>query len=134
MEIVDPGHEYLLTSYDGKQVNHLVFMKREGDGYPFNVGHHAGTNCQEVLRALIARVKYLNKQIPSVYNWMVLVALRTALMRFEQRAAERHRRTLPDYSVEHVEIESLPTCLGCGHIGCKGDHAAMASRREEPNG
>lgn len=119
---VEPGHEYLLDSYDGEQENRLVFMKREGEGYPFNVGHHAGTNCQEVLRALIARVKYLDSQISSPYNHKVLMALRTSLLCFEQRAANRHGRTFPDYHVFHVEVELLPTCPGCGHIGCEGTH------------
>lgn len=125
MREIDPGHEYLLDSYDGGESVRLVFMKREGESYPFNVGHHPGTNCQEVLRALIARVKYLNRQIPSPYNWMVLCSLRMALLRFEQRAAVRHGRTeLPNYSAEDVEIELMPTCRGCGHIGCEGNHKA----------
>lgn len=123
---VDPGHEYLLDSYDGSEPVRLVFMKREGEGYPFNVGHHPGTNCQETIRALIARLKYLDYQIPSAYNWMVIKSLRVALLRLEQRAATRHGRMLPDYDTEHVEVEFLETCRGCGHVGCEGEHKASA--------
>ena len=120
MKEVDPGHEYLLDSYDGDQVNRLVFVKREGDGYPFNAGHHAGTNCQETLRALIERVKYLQKQVRCNEDILVIDYLRRALWQFEVRAAQRHGRRLPDFYIN--EIENQPTCAGCGHIGCEGNH------------
>ncbi len=116
MKEIDAGHEYELNSYDGKQPNRLVFVKREGEGYPFNVGHHPGTNCQSVIRALIARVKYLQKQIPCVENQVVIRKLRESLWHFEIRAAQRHGRQLPDFP---IEIEAMPTCLTCGHIGCE---------------
>lgn len=129
MECVDPGHEYLLDEYDGyhERGMRLIFVKREGEGYPLNVGHHPGTNCQEVLRALIERVKYLQKQIRCDENAVILRKLRDALWQFEIRAAQRHGRTLPEMS---GGIETLPTCKGCGHIGCNGEHhgAALAAR------
>ena len=53
MEIIDPGHCYKPDTYDGYITETIVFMKREGVNYPFNIGHYAGTNCQEVLRILI---------------------------------------------------------------------------------
>jgi hypothetical protein len=117
MEIIDPGHKYLLESYDGDQGNFLVFMKRDGEGYPGNIGSHAGTNCQEVLRALIARVQYLHRQIPSEYNVCIIRDLRDALLQFELRAAYRHGRQLAhtDIAIEHME-----TCQACGHIACDG--------------
>lgn len=61
MKVIDPGHVYELAHLDGQHVERLVFVKREGDGYPGNFGHHEGTNLQEVLRALIDRVEYLNR-------------------------------------------------------------------------
>lgn len=120
MKEIDPGHEYLLSSYDGQQENRLVFMKREGEGYPFNVGHHAGTNCQEVIRALIARLKYLQSQIPCDENLGALCHLRGALTAFEWRAARRHGRVLylPSDGPPFCEIEELPTCVTCGHVQC----------------
>lgn len=127
MKEVDPGHEYLLDSYDGEQVNRLVFMKREGEGYPFNVGHHPGTNCQEVIRALIARVKYLQKQIPCDENYGLLTHLRGALFCLEYRAARRHGRILHIPSEQPLEVEDYSTCDGCGHIQCKGNHKVHAS-------
>lgn len=123
MKVIDPGHEYELDSYDGGEPVRLVFVKREGEGYPFNVGHHPGTNCQEVIRALIDRVQYLQRQIPCDENPVVVNRLRDALWQFEQRAAERHGRLLPSFE---AAIEKQPTCAGCGHIGCDGQHKAKA--------
>ncbi len=116
MEIIDPGHEYTLASLDGAQENRLVFVKREGPGYPGNVGHHPGTTMQEVLRALIDRAEYVFNQIPcyetSDARWHMIQAV--AL--FERRAAIRHGRTAP------TPEDALhgKTCPKCGHVGCDG--------------
>jgi hypothetical protein len=93
----------------------LYFVKREGEGYPGNVGHHAGTNIQDVLRALIDRVQYLDNQISDVENEFVLNDLRSALFCLEKRAANRHGRVL---GISQREIEKHPVCSKCGHIGC----------------
>lgn len=124
MKVLDPGHKYLLASYDGVEYQELTFVKREGMGYPGNVGHYAGTNIQEVLRVLIDRVNYLNTQIYSVHNEIVLGFLRGAIYELEERAARRHNRTLTfdPYSDPVENIETLPTCPTCGHIECKGEH------------
>jgi hypothetical protein len=116
MRILDSGHTYVLDSLDGKRKNTLSFVKREGPGFPGNVGHHAGTNCQEVLRALIDRVKYLEWQIPHRNNETILNRLEQALWLFEDRAAKRHGREL---RAEFAGIELLPTCPKCGHIECE---------------
>lgn len=131
MKVIDPGHCYELDFLDGEpevvcddqdltelHENRLTFVKREGAGYPGNVGHHPGTNLQEVLRAMIERVKYLDSQIPHVNNSGILVNLRHSLWLLEQRAAERHGRPF-DLSWA-AGIEELPTCQHCGHIGCDG--------------
>lgn len=121
LRCLDAGHEYELDSYDGEQSNRLVFMKREGDGYPLNVGHHAGTNCQEVLRVLIDRVQYLQSQIPCEENERVINNLRSALWEFELRAAKRHGRAsvFPwREQYQPIPIEQQPVCDTCGHVGC----------------
>lgn len=115
MREIDPGHVYELTVYDGMGSQALVFVKREGPGYPGNVGSHAGTNCQEVIRALIARVKYLEGQIAHPENGVILGCLREALMAFERRAAERHGRKLPELA---WPVEQERPCRTCGHIHC----------------
>lgn len=125
MRVVDAGHEYLLDSYDGGEPVRLIFVKREGEGYPFNVGHHPGTNCQEVIRALIDRVQYLQKQIPCEENERIINDLRSCLWNFENRAAKRHGRAFVfpwREQYQTLAVEEQPTCAGCGHIGCEGQH------------
>lgn len=119
MQVIDPGHAYALDELDGPEKSILTFVKREGEGYPGNRGHHAGTNIQEVLRALIDRVKYLDQQIPSHHNALILLHLREALFSLEMRAAGRHKRS-KSFRVDVDRIETYPTCLTCGHIGCPG--------------
>ena len=136
MKVIDPGHVYNLDWLDGDPQqrcdwkdgvgegnvapeNRLTFVKREGPGYPGNVGRHPGTNIQEVLRALIDRVKYLDAQVPHQSNVLVLNALRRAIFNLEVRAAERHGR-LDAFSVP-AAIELEPTCAKCGHVGCGGE-------------
>jgi hypothetical protein len=122
MEVIDPGHKFRLQGYDGGEPQVLVFMKREGKGYPFNVGHHSGTNCQEVIRALIERVKYLQQQVACDQNEQIIQLLRQSLRLFEDRAAQRRGQPLP--SIFQKDIELLATCSTCGHIECEGTHCA----------
>lgn len=124
MEVIDPGHTYHLRSLDLPHGDRgfaiLKFVKREGPGYPGNVGHHSGTTTQEVLRALIERAKYVDNQIPDPGNLMVIRCLRDSIWYLEERAARRHGRpwTLP---IGFEGIEDLPTCPKCNHIGCEGE-------------
>jgi energy-converting hydrogenase Eha subunit B len=118
MEILDPGHEYLLGSLDGGEPEGLVFVKREGPGYPGNIGSHSGTTMQECLRALIDRAKYVNNQIPCSETMAAIDLMRSTILLFELRAARRHGRTLELSASGPIEDE--PTCASCGHIGCAG--------------
>jgi hypothetical protein len=115
MRVVDPGHHYELHNLDGNGTTPLVFVKREGGGYPGNVGHHEGTNLQDVWRACIDRLKYLNRQIPDHANELAIMHMRCALMELEIRAANRHNRPVPEFI---VDVETMPFCPHCGHIGC----------------
>jgi hypothetical protein len=122
MKVIVPGHVYHLDIYDiPKQamapVVWLGFMRRIGPGYPGNVDASSGTNCQEVLRVLIDRVKYLDNQQHSVYNLAILDKLRSALLMFELRAKEMKRQKLPRLDVD--KIETYPACEVCGHIFCR---------------
>lgn len=125
MKTLDPGHTYWLNVLDieadqrhGTEL--LRFVKREGPRYPGNLSHYPGTNCQEVIRALIDRVKYLHSQAPDPHNERIIHHLREALWRFESRAAERYGRVLPPLA-EFESIEEEPTCPGCAHIRCGGE-------------
>lgn len=108
-----------MAELDGHPEGHtLVFVKREGEGYPGNVGHHAGTTTQEVLRALIDRMKYVDNQIHHARNDQAIYNMRAAIYELEYRAAERHGRVWNRAGV--VGIEDDPTCPKCHHIGCEG--------------
>jgi hypothetical protein len=121
VKCIDGGHKFLLRNYDGGEpYQPIQFMKREGPGYPFNVGHYPGTNCQEVLRALVSRVEYLQSQIACWQNVATLFLLRMAIWMFERRAAKRHERRFPIRLL--AGIDRLPTCEICGHVGCRGTH------------
>lgn len=122
MEIIDPGHVYALKTLDDPGRDSLViltFVKREGEDYPGNFGHHPGTTTQEVLRALIDRTKYVNNQIHDDRNNSVLSCLRNAIFLLEQRAADRHGRVLPVFKTKEIELQ--PVCVKCNHIGCEGE-------------
>lgn len=125
MKVIDPGHEYELFVLDrvrSNEVETLGFVKRDGPGYPGNVGHHSGTNIQDVIRVLIDRVKYLDNQIHCRENGMVLHALRDAIWWLELRASSRHGRfNLFDVVGLGHDIEEHPFCPMCGHIGCNGN-------------
>lgn len=125
MRVIDPGHKYVLRVLDDDVLDFkfphgvtLTFVKREGLGYPGNVGSYGGTTTQEVLRALIERTKYVDNQIPDQRNTQVLYHLRSAILELEMRAAQRHGRLL-DLSI-FDQIEDQPVCDKCNHIGCDG--------------
>src|ERR1017187_974653 len=126
MKVLDPGHAYRLNQFD--TINslfeiidpvELVFVKREGEGYPGNVGHYPGTNLQEVCRVCINRLKYLDNQISNPVNIPAINHFRSIIRLLEIRAAERHGRPWVE---PMVPIELVPTCPTCGHIGCIGNH------------
>lgn len=97
MEKIDPGHIYKLDQLDVETVCAsvlLTFVKREGPGYPGNVGHYPGTTVQEVLRACIDRIKYVDAQIHHDNNDRVISHLRETILLLEERAAERHNKQL----------------------------------------
>lgn len=117
MDIVEKGHIYNTTTYDGPLGDTITFMKRIGEFYPGNAGApHPGTNCQEVLRVLIDRVEYLNNQVFHTNNITILHNLRSSLWLLEQRAAERHGIK---FDIPEDGIESRTTCEVCGHVVCE---------------
>lgn len=118
MRVLCAGHRYELDHLDGSGHSELVFVKRIGDKYPGNgVDPHEGTNIQEVLRALINRVEYLNSQDRHPTNVVVLSCLRQSILSLEQRAAERHGRILKRTDENGIEYDA--TCHICGHIECQ---------------
>lgn len=84
MKIIDPGHEYELTSIDGECLQRIRFVKRFR-----GVENHAGTQNQELLRVLIDRVQRLDAEQPWAGNHEIIAHLRHALVLHEMRAMER---------------------------------------------
>lgn len=80
-----PGHLYLLDHLDGLKQTILQFVQRK----PFHEPCEGVTN-QEVLRAIIDRVKVLDKETPWEGNKRILFHLRMAIALHENRAIERH--------------------------------------------
>lgn len=121
MKVLDPGHLYTLDHLDGDSVEYLRFVKREGSGFPGNVGHYEGTNLQEVLRVLIDRLKYLDQQLTDICNYKCISYLRDCIEELEIRAAKRHNidPILVWNISNHYNIEEVKTCSHCGHIVCK---------------
>lgn len=129
MTVLDPGHKYELFMLDNpEQARHLLlFVKREGPKYPGNVGHHYGTNLQDVFRACIERFQYLQKQEPCDENLRCIARLRMNIMDLEWRAARKHGRRLKPFN---GAIESEPFCVVCGHIQCPGhdtNHSSIST-------
>lgn len=126
MKILDAGHVYKLDSIDGGEPQSITFVKREGDNFPFNEGAHPGTNCQEVLRALIDRTEYLLRQKPCAETESAAYCLRAALTFYELRAARRHKRFLDLESTQSLLCAVV--CQKCKHVGCEGScHAAKGT-------
>lgn len=118
MRVIDPGHKFALASLDGGEEIILTHVKREGAKYPGNVGHYPGTTTQEICRAEISRIQYVDTQRPCDENKIIVEYFRQVIRALEYRAAREHNRKLKPTS---VEIENDPICAVCGHIQCVGD-------------
>ena len=106
MTVIDPGHRFLVRQLDSNSQQLMRFVKREGIGYPGNIGHYPGTNIQEVLRVLISRTQYLQKQIPCWQNDICTFLYRLALNLLEHRAAKRHNRPFA-WNLKTIELQPI---------------------------
>lgn len=115
MKIIDPGHKYSLISLDGDHYQELQFVKRFGPNFPGNINRYPGTTMQDVLRAVLHRLEFVNNQIPDHSNLFVKQHLMESIWHLESRAAKRHGRIL---KLTPQEIINAPICLACGHNEC----------------
>ena len=119
MKVIDPGHHFQVDSYDGGKPQDIIFMKRVGKGYPANEPPaHSGTNCQELMRVVLDRTRYLNEQYKHKNNEAIIRKAQEILWLFEDRAAERHN--IDQFDFRPDDIEYKPHCLVCGHVVCHG--------------
>ncbi|SRR6266704_6357952 len=117
MKILDAGHEYLAEGIAGAKPQRITFVKNRGEKYPGNAGEpHGGILSQELMRILIDRTEYLNRQGSCAETEHALAALRQALAWFEVRAA----RCRGDHiNLVHAKmLEREPICPICGHNRC----------------
>jgi len=118
--IYDRGHSYTLASLDGHATQYLQFVKRfdkdDPTKYPGNTSAYSGTTLQIVLRVVLNRVEYLQRQKWCVENVMVSLCLMSALWLLELRAARRHG--LPCWHGLRFAADQ-PLCEKCGHTTCK---------------
>lgn len=105
-----PGHLYELDHLDGPNKTLLQFVQRE----PFHFPKEGVTN-QEVLRAVIDRVKLLDSEVPWEGNQQIIQHLRMAIVLHEARAlirdAEKHGwavETLPLGEDGHFIVQEYP--------------------------
>lgn len=117
VRVIDPGHLFALRRLDGAGEELLRFVKRNDppEKYPGNFSAYAGTNIQEVLRALIARLVYLQEQSPASENEKAIAHLTLGLYELEVRAHRKHGVVL-DAIPE--EVLAAPACFICGHTFC----------------
>lgn len=117
MIVHEAGHIYVLPSLDGNMPQILTFVKRIGAHFPGNTGApHPGTTTQEVVRALLDRSRYVNKQIPCVETEAVIAALQSILLLLEVRAKRVKGKHLREGTL--AEIEAAKVCNICGHVSC----------------
>lgn len=104
MEVLIPGHRYSAAHLDGNGVEIIQFVDR-GHG-----NDTEGTTCQELIKILIDRVKFLDGEVPSIFNEEILHHARMMLIHFEARALCRKvekKKLLPEelaFSDEDMHI------------------------------
>lgn len=132
MIVLDPGHRYELESLDGELRQVLQFVKRcdPPEKYPGNTSAYPGATVQEVLRALLDRLVYVNQQRPCAETEACVHLLRTALMLLEVRASRHHGTVFEAMGLR--EVEGMRPCPSCGHLRCA--HFAAAPEENHPDG
>jgi hypothetical protein len=101
MEVIDEGHTYRLDNLKNKEKTIIQFYKdpKLNDGYEQN-----GPSCQEYLRAIIDRVKFLDNQKYWEGNAEIIDYLRKAIALFEARALLR--KVEKGLEVEKLAVDS----------------------------
>lgn len=87
MKVLDEGHTYKLQ--DNKKPTETTTIQFFKDSKINGGSDVSGTTNQEVLRALINRIQFLDKQVPHAVNAEIVLHLRKALILHEQRHLDR---------------------------------------------
>lgn len=96
MKIITTGHQYQLASFEGSLPQTLQFIEKVpvSDGSKELRTVHDGTTNEEVLKALIDRLQYLNGKFPCRENAIVITKLEESLMWLNKRTADRQVRSV----------------------------------------
>lgn len=118
MKTIDPGHRYELACLDGEGVvETLQFVKRTGPHYPGNEAPaRPGTILQEVLRACVARLDYVSRQIPCAETEAAKRLIEAAIVLLEVRAKRVKGKHLDAYTMTQIVYGGI--CPRCGHVQC----------------
>jgi hypothetical protein len=118
---MDDGHSYDLGSLDGEYTQNLRFVKRcePAKKYPGNLISYPGTTTQMVLRVLVDRLYYLEKQRSCAENRITIKLLKICIWLMEYRAV---RMNFHFYKHSLKFATYAPLCRVCGHTQCTHGH------------
>lgn len=129
MKVLDKGHKYQLLTLDGNLDQTLTFVKRcdlnNPNRFPGNTDSYAGTTVQSVVRCLLERMRYLQRQVWAVENVFVIFWLKMVLWLMEFRAARRHG-CFYFHFLKFAEKEEM--CPECGHTECEHEFDDIEER------
>lgn len=97
MKVLVPGHRYALINFEDKDDHQsLQFIHKEPilEGSTQLETIDDGTTNEEVLEALIDRIKFLNNKFPCKENSCCITHLEEALMWLEKRTRDREKRNV----------------------------------------
>lgn len=96
MKVLAPGHKYELANFENKETpgQTLQFIQKEpaADGDTRLVTISDGTTNEDLLEALIDRMKYLQAKFPCKENACCITHLEEGLMWLEKRTRDREKR------------------------------------------
>lgn len=99
MEVVDPGHSYILHNLGGGK-QQLEFIKKS-NGCIEHEEERDGVLVQEVLRVLVDRMEYLQTLQPCTETNCVIERLQDSIVLMEERAWRRKNQGVTGTNGEH---------------------------------
>lgn len=96
MKVITEGHKYELENFEKKdqpgQVIKFIQKEVAEESFGSFFAIHDGTTNEEILKVLINRMNYLQKQSPCRENAIVITKLEESLMWLEKRTRDRIER------------------------------------------
>ncbi len=93
VKVIVPGHEYEVSSADGKKVAGVIsFIQKKPNNKGVLELIKNGTSTEEVIKVLIDRVEFLDTKVSGKHNKKIVKLLKEALTELEARTADRVKR------------------------------------------